>query len=206
MLSPYLLALATCSVPNPIPVHVDVATPDLEDRLPAFARSVRTTLADPRGWQRSGLTFCPATRAEATVVVVLADPGATSELCHPIATYGRVSCAMWDTAVVNLAPWLAPPGAWGFDVEGYQTYVVNHEVGHVLGFDHANHCTASDQAPLMMQQSRRRPPCFVAGARPTWWEAEVLGRKLDSGRLDPMLATVLNSQRRSEPPVSRDGE
>jgi hypothetical protein len=48
-------------------------------------------------------------------------------------------------------------GAGGVVFQGnivaYQHYVVNHEVGHALGFDHRGCATDGDLAPVMMQQT-----------------------------------------------------
>jgi len=176
VISTFLLALSTCSSSGSIPTYVGVS-PGLEDELEVFTSKVWTTLNDPKGWSRlSG--FCPARREEASIRVVLADPANVQELCHPIATYGQVSCALGDTAVINLKPWSSPPASWRMFPDEYRTYVINHEVGHLLGMPHANHCTSSGRAPLMMQQSRRRPRCLVVGSTPTWWElsrVEALG-------------------------------
>jgi hypothetical protein len=56
--------------------------------------------------------------------------------------------------VLNLARWVRGANAYGQDVQGYWTYMVNHEVGHAIG--HPNHMPCpqdGDPAPIMMQQS-----------------------------------------------------
>lgn len=139
-------------------VFVYAVDPELTDREPAFVEAVFSTLNDPRGWGRAGVQFCPSEAAEADIWVGLALPNSVDLLCAPIETKGEVSCALDDRAVINVKRWDHGTRAWS-DLTEYRDYVINHEVGHLLGLGHEKRCTMTGRAPLMMQQSRRRLPC-----------------------------------------------
>jgi hypothetical protein len=151
--------------------------PELSDREPAFVEDVFTTLNDPKGWRRAGVRFCPAQFGEADIIIGLALPRSVDLLCAPIETKGEVSCAIDGRAVINVKRWDNATRAWDSLTE-YRNYVINHEVGHLLGLGHAKRCTASGRAPLMMQQSRRRLPCEPNGL-PTNYEIHVVKREED---------------------------
>jgi hypothetical protein len=142
-----------------------------------FARTVRDTLLDRRGWQTQDhvhfVSVSPrevAAGAPVDVRVTLASPSLTDRLCAPLHTNGQVSC--WDVrgqAVLNVRRWLLGASTWGDDVAGYRRYLVNHEVGHGIGHEHV-HCTGkSERAPVMLQQTLRLEGCtpwsWPTGAR-----------------------------------------
>ncbi len=125
-----------------------------------FARAVATVLSDPRGWQaKDGVRFvevAPAAVAKGESVdlrIALASPETTDLLCAPLQTRGQVSCHNNHRAVINLLRWQRGAEAYGSDLSGYRTYVVNHEVGHGLGHGHASCAGPGQVAPLMMQQT-----------------------------------------------------
>ena len=167
MLHPYTVAILTC-LTGGVRVHADVADPELEPLAYDFAAAVYGTLNDPRGWTRAGLSWCPSDGPHADLEVVLATPATVDRLCYPIRTNGEVSCALDGRAVINLERWERGTPAWSALTE-YRHYVVNHEVGHLLGLGHAHRCVGLGRAPLMMQQSRRHVPCDTA-AWPTFHE------------------------------------
>ena len=141
----------------------------VEGRLPidrfAFAHEVERVLSDPRGWGRGGAArFVRVASGGVRFTVVLASPRLTDALCAPILTIGRFSCASGDRAVLNFRRWRDGAGAYGDDLGRYRIYVVNHEVGHVLGHTHAGCPAAGAPAPVMMQQTKG-----VGACRPNPW-------------------------------------
>ncbi|MCW2616403.1 MAG: uncharacterized protein JWN08_3397 [Frankiales bacterium] len=117
------------------------------------ARSVDTTLADPRSWTSGGRRSLRRVAGEADLRVSLASPATVDRLCAPLRTLGRYSCANGDRVVLNVARWLTGVPAYEGRLEEYRDYLVNHEVGHVLGFGHAPCPGAGQVAPVMLQQS-----------------------------------------------------
>lgn len=125
-----------------------------------FATAVATTLSDARGWQGVDkvrfVAVSPAAMARGARVdvrIALASPETTDRLCAPLRTRGQVSCHSGGRAVINLRRWQLGAEAYGADLTGYRTYVVNHEVGHGLGHGHAYCAGTGEVAPVMMQQT-----------------------------------------------------
>jgi Protein of unknown function (DUF3152) len=132
---------------------------------PAFARAVEHVLADPRSWGAGGAArFQRTDAASARFTVVLTSPSTTDRLCGSAQTNGRYSCASGDRAILNFRRWRTGAGSYGRDLAGYRVYMVNHEVGHVLGHGHARCDRAGARAPVMMQQTKGVRPC-----RPNPW-------------------------------------
>lgn len=128
--------------------------------LDEVARVVRSTLLDRRGWERAdGVRFVhvPAWRVargeRVQVRITLASPRTTDRLCAPLTTRGEVSCWQDGRAVLNSRRWLTGAPAYRGDLAGYRTYLVNHEVGHGLGYGHERCPRAGRRAPVMMQQT-----------------------------------------------------
>ena len=135
----------------------------------AFALAVEQTLADPRSWASGGRRAVQRVDGddadEADVRVALASPQTADGLCAPLRTNGRYSCANGDRAVINAARWQTGASAYEGELEAYRDYLVNHEVGHVLGFGHVDCPAAGAVAPVMLQQTIGLQGC-LPGAWP----------------------------------------
>jgi hypothetical protein len=138
-------------VEGTLPVSVD-----------GVARGIRRVLGDPRGWRRAGYAF-RLVDEQADVEIVLASPALTDRLCAPLQTLGRYSCAQGGRAVLNFARWKAGAPAYR-SLARYRIYMINHEVGHLLGRAHAYCSTADALSPVMVQQTKGVAPC-----RPNPW-------------------------------------
>ena len=134
-----------------------------------FARLVHAILGHPSSWGGTGrVSFRRVSTGPADFRVTLASPGTTDRLCAPYLTNGIYSCANGGRAVLNLTRWRQGASAYRH-VERYRRYLVNHEVGHLLGHGHVS-CTASGApAPVMMQQTKGVAPCR-ANPWPLSWE------------------------------------
>ncbi|MET0763868.1 MAG: DUF3152 domain-containing protein [Blastococcus sp.] len=125
----------------------------------AFAAAVETTLGDPRSWGNNGrMSFQRVGAAEAAAdqydfKVTLVSPGNMETYCPGVGTGGYTSCRYGERAVINLARWATAVPHYDGDIATYRLYVVNHEVGHVLGNGHVNCPGAGQLAPVMVQQT-----------------------------------------------------
>jgi Protein of unknown function (DUF3152) len=122
--------------------------------LPAeIAGIVDATLADPRGWTALGDHAFRRLQTGGDLRVLLATPATTDALCAPLRTRGEVSCRNGQLVVLNAQRWAHGVEAYGDDLDAYRQYVVNHEVGHFLGFGHVGCPGGGVPAPVMLQQT-----------------------------------------------------
>lgn len=129
-----------------------------------FARMVMDTLNDPRSWGAEGEVSFARTDGDAELRVVLASPAKVDEMCAPLTTRGIYSCGAYGHAALNYMRWVQ--GMEEFDdMTQYRQYLVNHEVGHLLGRRHEQCPGEGAVAPVMQQQTIRVSPC-VANAWP----------------------------------------
>jgi hypothetical protein len=126
---------------------------------PTFATAVETTLGDPRSWGNGGtMSFQRVGAAEAAAgafdfKVALVSPEHMETYCPGVGTGGYTSCRYGDRAVINLARWATAVPDYKGDIATYRLYVINHEVGHVLGHGHEQCPGAGQVAPVMQQQT-----------------------------------------------------
>lgn len=124
------------------------------------ARTVDQTLQDPRSWAANGLaTFERVDDESADLRIIVATPDTTDHLCAPLDTGGEVSCRNGENVVLNAKRWAYGADAYGKDVVNYRRYLVNHEVGHFIGYDHVGCPAAGEPAPVMMQQTKGIGAC-----------------------------------------------
>lgn len=131
--------------------------------LQAFAAQVMQILNDPRSWGHGGtLTFARTDAKTADIRVVLASPDTSERMCKPLQTRGVESCSIGNKAILTTYRWANATKEFS-SVTLYREYVVNHEVGHVLGHHHQQCPGKGKVAPVMQQQTIRVAPCTPNG-------------------------------------------
>jgi len=111
---------------------------------------VTAYLNDPDGWSKHGYFFEPVKTNE-NVLIRLSTPSTIEKHCGN----GKLSCAelggkhMW----LNSERWLHGAPKSKLTLENYRQYMISHEIGHILGFDHEKCPCKSCPAPIMMQQT-----------------------------------------------------
>lgn len=125
----------------------------------AFARFIDATLADPRGW-----TNDPRFRFEhvapdqdPNLRLQLTSVETTAEMCGAdltMETSCRTTLGGGNTVVLNDSRWSRGADSFEGDLGSYRQYLVNHEVGHAIGYAAHVACGADGElAPIMMQQT-----------------------------------------------------
>ncbi|MHB9758978.1 DUF3152 domain-containing protein [Streptomyces sp. BYX5S] len=136
---------------------------DLDGSL--FAQAVQKTLNDKRSWAHdSARTFERVSSGTTDFVITLASPGTTADWCAKSGldtTQDNVSCdsAATDRVMINAYRWAQ--GSETYDkvlgdnaIYPYRQMLINHEVGHRLGFNHVNCSQDGALAPVMQQQTK----------------------------------------------------
>ncbi|MEX0934212.1 MAG: DUF3152 domain-containing protein [Candidatus Saccharimonadales bacterium] len=126
---------------------------DIEADVDELAVLVAQTLSDSRGWSQADVGF-KRVSSGGDFTLWLAAPDqmqSFSSLCS-----AEYSCRIGRDVVINDLRWRSGTPSWneaGGPLRGYRHMVINHEVGHFLGFGHLNCSAPGDLAPVMLQQS-----------------------------------------------------
>jgi len=127
------------------------------DELVAF---VIETLTDARSWIGRGVGFRLVDNGGLFTIIV-AEPARVDQLCLPLQTLGRYSCARNGWIAINSLRWMEATDDWTGDLITYRRYLINHEVGHyITGPSHASCPGEGRPAPLMMQQTKGLHGCL----------------------------------------------
>jgi hypothetical protein len=154
-------------------VGIETGAPE---SLTAFAAKIDQTLGDPRSWIASRqLRFQRVPDGSSFDFTIYL---ATGETARKMCALGAVditvggdpftSCRAPGKVILNLNRWRLSVADYvnaGIPLDYYRQYVINHEVGHELGYGHVL-CPAKGQpAPTMQQQTLGLRGC-VANAWP----------------------------------------
>ncbi|MFD8229223.1 DUF3152 domain-containing protein [Streptomyces massasporeus] len=126
-----------------------------------FAEAVQKTLNDQRSWAHNGArTFERIHSGEPDFVITLASPGTTADWCAKSGldtTEDNVSCdsAATERVMINAYRWAQGSETYGdAKIHAYRQMLINHEVGHRLGYGHVTCDKDGDLAPVMQQQTK----------------------------------------------------
>ncbi|WP_450152397.1 DUF3152 domain-containing protein [Streptomyces dioscori] len=125
-----------------------------------FAQAVQKTLNDKRSWAHGGgRTFERISSGKPDFVITLASPGTTAFWCAKSGldtTQDNVSCdsAATDRVMINAYRWAQGSETYGDKMYSYRQMLINHEVGHRLGYGHVSCSVDGGLAPVMQQQTK----------------------------------------------------
>ncbi len=125
-----------------------------------FAEAVHKTLNDDRSWAHNGAhSFKRVYSGEPEFVITLASPGTTAEWCAKSGldtTVDNVSCdsAATQRVMINAYRWAQGAEPYGDDIHGYRQMLINHEIGHRIGYNHVTCDKDGELAPVMQQQTK----------------------------------------------------
>lgn len=121
--------------------------------LSKFAKEVQSYLDDPNGWVSRGYSFYPVKgNQKPRITIILTSPktlrinGCQDE---------NLSCAILNGGKVwiNAMRWASGSAKSKLELKDYRQYVISHEVGHALGYEHVDCPGDHEPAPIMMQQT-----------------------------------------------------
>lgn len=121
-----------------------------------FGEFVLRTLNDDRSWPGENSVSFARTDTDPDYRVMLATPQTVDAECDPLDTGGEYSCATGSAAVLNAMRWTEGVAEYRESeatLTDYRRYLVNHEVGHLLGYGHVGCPAEGEPAPVMKQQS-----------------------------------------------------
>lgn len=125
-----------------------------------FAQAVQKTLNDDRSWAHNGgRTFERISSGKPDFVITLASPGTTAEWCAKSGldtTEDNVSCdsASTERVMINAYRWAQGSETYGDKMQAYRQMLINHEIGHRLGYSHVTCDKDGELAPVMQQQTK----------------------------------------------------
>lgn len=145
-------ALVAYTAPGGVEVTYSVhSRGDVGADLDRFARQVRATLHDPRGWTLGGRIGFRRVDSGGDMHIVLASSSVVEAAADGCSH--QYSCRVGKRILINEHRWVHGTRSWSKSLRAYRHYVINHEVGHFLGLSH-RHCAKPDApAPVMQQQS-----------------------------------------------------
>nr|WP_265561778.1 DUF3152 domain-containing protein [Streptomyces hygroscopicus] len=125
-----------------------------------FAQAVQKTLNDDRSWAHHGArTFERIYTGKPDFVITLASPGTTAAWCAKSGldtAEDNVSCdsASTDRVMINAYRWAQGSTTYGDNIHAYRQMLINHEIGHRLGYGHVTCDKNGALAPVMQQQTK----------------------------------------------------
>jgi len=123
---------------------------------PTYAKLVDATLSNPKSWIGDGqFSFRRIDEGTPDFRVTLTSPGTTRELCgYEIQLESSCYYPPEGRVTLNEARWVRGALSYQGDDLGYRQYLINHEIGHAIGFVGHEPCKVNGGlAPVMMQQT-----------------------------------------------------
>jgi hypothetical protein len=147
-----------------------------EQEAAAVGARAEAVFGDGAGWGMGGRLSWLRVSAGCNVTVKLVkanDMSRVDENCK-----GQSTCQVGNTIALSVSAWGTAPATWQGGLDGYRGEMINHEIGHWLGFEHSS-CKATPGTEPILQS----PTVVIGGCSPRWYAlpAETQGTKVLPG-------------------------
>lgn len=154
-----------------VEITYSVAARGAVTSVESFAAGVDEVFKDPRGWSLGGAIRFRRVASGGNFRLLVVANAIVPTYGGPCTLY--FSCQPGRDIVINDDRWRGGSKYWPGSVRRYRHLVINHEVGHWLGFRHVSCPATGALAPVAMQQSKGLGGC-VANPWPTPQERQRL--------------------------------
>lgn len=151
-------AASRATTVNPFTVKVETS---LRTDPDAVARVIHEVLDDERGWASYGknsFNLVP-TDAPGQLTFYLASPPTVDALCGADVTKGTWDCRKDRTIVLNSDRWFYGAPTYP-ELSDYRAFMINRQVGFLLGQGNATCKKKGAKAPVMMDQGKTLDGCL----------------------------------------------
>jgi hypothetical protein len=150
----------------------------------AFGRMVDQTLANPKSWiHNQQFAFERIDAGEPDFRVSLTSPMTIREGCgYEIQLEASCYNPVYQPAdggppeprvFINEARWVRGAVPFQGDIGSYRQYLINHEIGHAIGYQHHEGCDEKGAlAPIMMQQTFSTSNADASKFDPDWVKSD----------------------------------
>jgi len=129
-------------------------------------KKIKSVLEDKRGWERLGYNFCYKEKNAKFKIKIVKE-----EKIIKTCKFSGLSCA--DTSkniiYINIKRWRNGSKLSKLSLDEYRTYVINHEIGHLIGRGHVKCGKSGSKVPVMVQQTLGISDC-KPNPWPLYWE------------------------------------
>lgn len=119
---------------------------------------IMRVLNDERGWNKFGYKFT-LTQVMPDFIITIARNSKIKEVCN----FDGLSCADLTAKMIylNYENWKYGCIKSKLSLDDYRTYMICHEVGHIIGKDHISLlvCSRGEKCPVMVQQTKGIGKC-----------------------------------------------
>lgn len=125
---------------------------NLRLRRDPIIQKIILVLEDKRGWRRLGYNFrYSPSRSVVDFEIHFVEQSYIERVCH----FTGLSCAdLRDNKIyINVNRWRRGSKRSLLDLDSYRTYVINHEIGHILGRGHNKPGRKGSKVSVMVQQT-----------------------------------------------------
>lgn len=128
-----------------------VVDDDVRYNLSKFKEEIAILLSDPDGWVARGYEFDEVPSNGKAMIHLTSPATLNANACKN----GNLSCAEMGGKhmYLNSMRWTSGAPESKLNLDDYRQYMVSHEMGHILGYDHVPCPGPGIPAPIMLQQT-----------------------------------------------------